>query len=322
MREADMSRKLARVFWHLAMLAVALEVGNAWAYDLPSINLGLTSFLDGVLPSGPGLYYQNYVEYYTASRFADNTGARLKLPDESLNLWADTNQFTYYFNDSWGPGRLAVDLVIPSVVSARTNDGLGGAVLKGQSGLGDIFFAPIYEFNPVTLPNQWSLSQSLEFDVLAPTGAYDRRIAINPGSHYWALNPFYSVTLFASPKLSISGRFHYLYNFKNKEPSDALGPDVHTLQAGQAFHFNLASAYAVTEKLGLGINTYYLKQVTETQLNGVGVPGRNERVLGAGPGATYQFDKDSFLFFNFYAETLAQNRAEGDRLVLRFVHHF
>jgi hypothetical protein len=44
--------------------------------------------------------------------------------------------------------------------------------------------------------------------------------------------------------------------------------------------------------------------------------------LGVGPGAMYQFNKDSFLYLNLYAETLAQNRSEGDRAVLRFVHHF
>jgi hypothetical protein len=294
----------------------------ASAYDLPGINLGLTSFLDGVLPSGPGFYYQNYVEYYTTSRFADNGGNRLKLPDENLNLWANTNQFTYYLSDTWGPGRLAVDLVIPTVISARTNDGLDRTVLGAQSGLGDIFFAPIYQFNPVSFPNHWSMSQSLEFDVLAPTGAYDRRLAINPGNNFWALNPFYSVTLMMTPRFSISGRFHYLYNFKNNEPNDSLGPEVHSLQAGQALHLNLASSYFVTEKLGLGLNTYYLKQITETKLNGSGVSGRNERVLGVGPGAVYQLDKDTFLFLNLYAEALAQNRAEGDRFILRLVHHF
>jgi hypothetical protein len=317
-----MSRNLAMWTWRSALVALALWASAVPAYDLPGINLGLTSFLDGVLPSGPGFYYQNYVEYYTASRFADSAGARLRLPDESLNLWADTNQLTYYFDETWGPGRWALDVVIPTVVSARTNDGLGGAALKGQSGLGDIFFAPIYEFNPVNFPNHWSISQSLEFDILAPTGAYNRHLPINPGNNFWALDPFYSVTLFTSPKLSFSGRFHYLYNYKNNEPNDSLGPGVHSLQAGEAFHVNLDSAYAVTEHFGLGINTYFLKQVTETKLNGSGIAGRNERVLGVGPGAMYQFNKGSFLYLNLYAETLAQNRSEGDRVVLRFVHHF
>ena len=305
-----------------ARLGLLFIASTAWSYDLPQINLGLTSFLDGVLPSGPGLYYQNYVEYYTASRFTDAAGDRLPLPAQNLNLWADINQLTYYFHGTVGPGRFALDIVIPDVVSARTNDGLGGAVLNAQAGLGDIFFAPIYQLNPVSLGSGRSLHQSLEFDVLAPTGSYDPRLAVNPGNHFWALNPFYSVTLFVSSRLTFSGRFHYLYSFKNDEPNLSLGAGVRTVQAGQAFHFNLDAAYAVTPELGLGINTYFLKQVTDTKFNGEDVSGRDERVIGAGPGAIWLLNRNTFLFFNAYVEMQAENRTEGDRFVVRFVKHF
>jgi hypothetical protein len=296
--------------------------GLAHSYDLPGINLGLTSFLDGVLPSGPGLYYQNYVEYYTAGRFDDMHGSRLPLPGEDLALWADTNQLLYFFHDTIGPGRLALDTLIPDVVSARTNDGLGGAVLGAQSGLGDIIFGPIYQFNPVKLGEHQSLHQSLEFDVLAPTGEYNRALAVNPGNNFWAVNPFYSVTFFASQNLTFSGRFHYLYSYTNDRPPLSFGPQVRTVQAGQAFHMNFDAAYAVTPKLGVGLNGYFLKQFTDTKINGHDVLGRNERVLGFGPGAFYQANKDTFLFFNVYAEMLAQNRTEGEKFLIRLVHHF
>lgn len=294
----------------------------ATANDLPTVNLGLTSYLDGVLPSGAGLYYQNYAEYYTSRRLEGSNGARAALPDQDIRVWADINQFTYYADATVGPGRFALDLVIPTIISARVNDGLNGDVLRAQAGLGDILFGPVYQFNPLTLPNHSVLWQSVEFDVLAPTGAYDRRIAINPGSHAWALDPFYSATLFVTKDFSISGRFHYLYNFTNDTPDASLGSGARTLQAGQAFHFNWAAAYAISPRLGLGLNGYYLKQFTNSKINGVSTTGRSERVLGVGPGAIVTLDKNSYLFVNAYAETLVENRTEGERVLVRFVHHF
>jgi hypothetical protein len=306
----------------LALLGLIGTAGLARSYDLPGINLGLTSFLDGVLPSGPGLYYQHYVEYYTASRFDDIHGSRLPLPGEDLALWADINQLTYFFHDTIGPGRLALNIVIPDIVSARTNDGLGGAVLGAQSGLGDITLGAIYEFNPVMLSEHQSLHQSLEFDILAPTGRYNPGLAVNPGNNFWALNPFYSVTFFASERVTFSGRFYYLYSHTNDRPPLSFGSGARTVQAGQAFHVNFDAAYAFTPRLWLGLNGYFLKQFTDTRVNREDVSGRNERVLGLGPGATYQVNKDTFLFFNAYAEMLVRNRTEGEKFLIRLVHHF
>lgn len=318
---ASLSR-IARRALLIAPICIMAMAGSIRASDLPSINLGLTSYLDGVLPSGPGFYYQNYIEYYSASRINDGLGHRLPLPRQSLSLVADVNQITYYMSQQIGPGRLAFDLVVPTVVSASVHDGLGGAVLRSQAGIGDILFAPIYQFNPITFRNGWRLSQSFEFDILAPTGEYDASTAVNPGKNAWALDPFWSATLSLSKKVSVSTRIHYLYNFKNSDPPHSLGPDARTLQAGQAFHLNLAVSYAITPKFGVGINAYYLTQLTDSRVNGRDVSGRRERVLGVGPGALWLLDRDNFLFFNAYSESHVRNRPKGNEVLLRFVHHF
>jgi hypothetical protein len=124
--------------------------------------------------------------------------------------------------------------------------------------------------------------------------------------------------------LTASTRIHYLWNSKNNDPGRnyrALGAD--DTQAGQAIHANFTMAYEILEKrLRVGINGYYLKQITDTEMNGNDVSDSRERVLGIGPGLLYHFSQNDHLFFNTYFESSTENRPDGTRFNLRWVHHF
>jgi anthranilate 1,2-dioxygenase (deaminating, decarboxylating) large subunit len=161
-----------------------------------------------------------------------------------------------------------------------------------------------------------------EAQLLLPTGKYDANRELNPGSNFFSFNPYWTGTLFITPRWTTSLRFHYLWNAENDDPNRGFAGARDT-QAGQAVHLNFALAYEVVpQRLRLGMNAYYLKQLTDTQRNGRDLPDRQEQVLGIGPGAVYHFSPDDHLFFNLYFETAAQNRPEGSRFNLRFVHHF
>ncbi|MFE1597615.1 SphA family protein [Methylobacterium sp. ID0610] len=304
------------------LMGATLLAGPASSYDLPNLNLGFTSFLDGAPPLGPGWYPTQYLQVYTAGRLTDNAGRRLGLPRQDVSVIAGITQLLYVSPVTLGPGSLGLDILLPYLPDSSTDDGLGGAALKARQGVGDLLIGPFYQFAPIMGDQGPRFLARIEAQVIVPTGRYDPAAAVNPGANAWSFNPYIAGTLFVTPDWTISARFHYLWNGTNDRPAVAFGPSVLSTQAGQALHANFASEVSVSKALKLGVNGYWLQQITDTLANGIAVPGRRERVFGLGPGALLALDKDNFLFFNAYYEFGARNRPEGQRYTLRWVGHF
>jgi hypothetical protein len=301
--------------------ALAATALSASAYDQPNINLGATSFLDGGPPAGPGWYFMEYLQQYSASKFKDGNGNALPLPKQNVDVTSSLNQLLYLSPYRIGNASLGGHVILPMVLSASVDDGLNHAALSSQSGMGDLMLATFLQFDPVMGADGPRFIQRIEASLIAPTGDYDPAKSVNPGSNFWSFNPYWAATAWLSPKWTASWRVHYLWNAKNNKPSTTFGPGATSSQAGQAFHINFASEYAVTPHLRVGINGYWLDQTTDTRVNGQEVSGRRERVLGIGPGAVYSFSKEDHIFLNTYFETDVRNRPEGTRIVLRYVHH-
>ncbi len=302
-------------------LAGALVAGTTQAFDLPVVNLGLTSFLDGGLPAGNGWYLQQYFQNYSSDRLVDRNGDKLGLPKTELDYQVSVTQLSYVSDLRLGNGNLGLNMLLPVVTRMKVDDGLNNAALKDQGGMGDLLVGPFIQFDPVMGPNGPRFVQRVELQVNIPTGEYDRDKDINPGNQAWSFNPYWAGTYWFTPNWTASVRAHYLYNFKNDKPSYAFG-DVSDIQAGQALHANFATEYAVTPQLRLGLNGYWLKQITDTQIDGHDVSGRREQVWAIGPGGMYSFSKNDHLVANAYFEQDAKNRPEGSRVQVRYIHHF
>ncbi|MCK9909683.1 transporter, partial [Microbacteriaceae bacterium K1510] len=195
-------------------------------------------------------------------------------------------------------------------------------VLKDKTGIGDVLFGPFLQFDPIMGKNGPVFVHRIEFQVIAPTGEYDRNAAVQPGSNFWSFDPYWAGTWFITPEWTASTRIHYLWNGQNDDPNVSFGPGVSSTRAGQAVHLNFASEYALTKSLRAGVNGYYLKQTTDTQADGVDIPGSREQVFGIGPGILYSWGKEQHLFLNAYKEFAAENRPEGERFFARYVQHF
>lgn len=306
----------------LCVLASGLVAGQAsQAYDLPVVNLGLTTFLDGGLPAGPGWYIQQYFQDYRADHLKDQRGDDLPLPRQDLHYQVAVTQLSYLSDLRLGNASLGLNAVLPVVTRMDLDDGLNNAALKAQDGVGDLLVGPFIQFDPIMGPDGPRFVHRIELQVNLPTGKYDEDQAINPGANAWSFNPYWAATYWFTPKWSASLRAHYLYNGKNEAPNYSYG-GADDIQAGQAVHANFATEYAVTPQLRLGINGYWLNQFTDTRIDGHEVSGRRERVWAIGPGAMYSFSQEDHLVVNAYFEQDVENRPEGSRVQVRYVHHF
>ncbi len=319
--------KFSKTCLMVCTLIVTLAVVSpVQGLDLPAVNLGFTSFLDGGPPAGPGFYFSQYIQYWTADKLTNKDGDRLLPPpaDEEFDAWISLSQFIYQSDQALlGGGKWGLNVMIP-YASLDLSHNLGGPPEDNGSGLGDLLIGPFLQWDPIMGAKGPRFMHRVELQLIFPTGKYDENREVNPGSNFFSFNPYWAGTLFITPQWTATTRIHYLWNAENSDPNrgfKALGAS--DTQAGQAVHLNFATAYEILPKqLRIGLNGYYLKQITDTQMDGKDVPGRKEQVFGIGPGAVYHFSRDMHLFFNLYFESMAENRPEGERANVRLVYHF
>jgi len=294
-----------------ALAGLALCAVPAAAYDLPAVNLGFTSFLDGGPPAGPGHYLSEYVQYYTSDDLKGNVP-----PGSEVNVTVAMTQYVYQSNQPLLlGGKWGVNVMLPLV-------SFDADVLPDNgTGFGDLLIGPYLQWDPIMGANGPRFMHRIELQTVLPTGDYDRNKVLNQGSNHWSFNPYWSATAFFGPKVTASWRLHYLLNGKNDQPF--VGSGAQEVKPGQAFHANFAAAYEVLPKqLRLGVNGYYLDQFTSSEVDGRKDSSRDERVLAIGPGLVWHFSQHAHLFANGYIESEARNRPQGERYNLRFIYHF
>jgi hypothetical protein len=262
----------------------------------PPVNLGDTSFLDGV--AGPGVLVQEIVDGYHGGKVGSAIPATDTITSTTLFGWLGNRRiFGAWYGFEIVPA--AAHVHVDHVGSAGGLGDLTVSPLNLQWGEKKIFGIPVY--------------QRVVFDFGLPTGQYDRRSAVNLSSHAFSVHPYYAITAFPAKRWETSWRIHYLWNSANHAPPLATG--LRSTQAGQAVHFNATIGYELAHGLWIGANGYYLKQVTNPYVNGVQLHHSPEQVGAIGLGATWGLGPFR-LYANYYHELGAVNRPEGDKVVL------
>jgi anthranilate 1,2-dioxygenase (deaminating, decarboxylating) large subunit len=281
------------------------------------LNLGDTSFLDGLMfPQGTGWYFLGTSDLYWSSKFHDHNGKTICHSPKVLTA-VEIAQFLYFDdpNQCLLGARPGVNLLMPIVASFNVRPQPNSLLLtQGSPGLGDVYLGGFLQWDPLMRNGKPFFGHRLELGCFFPIGNYDVTKALNPGTNTWSMSAYWAATLFLTEKWEASTRIQYLfYNSENHNTH---------IKAGRAFFFNLASSYEVAEKWRLGVNSYFLRQVSPSTARGKKIPHANEGVFAIGPGACYFVSENTTLILNYYAEVYAKNRFYGNRGVVLLNHFF
>lgn len=212
------------------------------------------------------------------------------------------------------------------LVGFDTHFNPNGIVLRDNGfGLGDIEPGIFYQHAPFLRDGRPVFSYRVEFDFIAPVGSFNSTRDINQGSGFFSLNPYVSATFIPLPGLEFSTRIQYLYNFSTSRfsnPPPVLGVTYGSGQAGQAAYLNFDASYAVAEKLSLGVNGFYFRQLDKDRLNGVSIDGSRVTQLYVGPGLHATLSPKNILNVNAYLPIDVRDTTSGPRFNFELIHVF
>jgi hypothetical protein len=313
-----------------AMLACGtLHNAQASTYEPAGIDLGATTFYDAFGSTDPGWTTIQLLQYENNDRFYTNTGASNSLFKDGRSqsvVWLP--QLIYTSPLRLLGGALGFTVLQPVVYLNAHDDASSFVPLTANNGVnfGDTTFGPFWQFAPIFSGGRPVFVQRFEFDVIAPTGAYDPTKLVNQGSNFWSLNPYWSMTFLPTPKTEVSMRLHYLYNFSNNDPgvnnSDGFPGPVDSFRAGQAVWINFGASYKVLPNLSVGLNGFWFRQLSDDHVNGQTMSGTRTTNLSLGPGAMWTINQKNFVFANIYLPVVERNTYSGFHMNLRWIHAF
>ena len=148
----------------------------------PPVNLGDTSFLDGV--AGPGVLVEQIADVNHDGRIVGTKGATVAGQVNSTSGITHVAWLTHRkFLGAW----YGVEAI---GTEAYVNAGTHGE----QTGLGDVTVSPLVLQWPQRLILHILVDQRAVLDFGLPSGYYNRSQAVNLGSNTFTANPYYSIT--------------------------------------------------------------------------------------------------------------------------------
>jgi hypothetical protein len=317
------------------LLASALLATAANAASLPNTvnvpaggNYGSTSFYDGFGRVTPGFTLLEYGTYADVNNITNAEGDKNPaFKNPSITAYSLLTQVSY--TTDWHPfgGDGVAFSVATPLVDLNTSFASNSKVKLSNNGfnVGDTVWGPIYQSRYYFDGKRPDLAWRFQFIVLSPTGGFNKNRNVNQGSGYWAVNPYIAITYVPIPKLEFSTRFNYQYNFATSNlanPPKIPGVVYHNGQAGDMIYDNFSASYTVFPKLDLGINGFFIDQLSPNKTNGQEIGKTRLSEVYIGPGIHYAFSPANLLNVNLYLPVESANASVGPKINVQYIHRF
>ena len=195
----------------------------------PSVNLGDSSFLDGI--GGPGFLTEQMNDFEHDGRITNSLGQMVP-GTGSINSASGLSHVAWLAHQRVLGGWYGMEVV-------GTAAYVDAGSLGHRGGFGDLTVSPFILQWPEKRVFGIPIDQRFDVDFGVPVGKYSPTSNVNLSSNAFNVQPYYVITAFPKKRIETSWRFHYLWNAKNDAPPISTGAQCS--QAGEAFDF-IASA--------------------------------------------------------------------------------
>jgi len=207
----------------------------------------------------------------------------------------------------------AAGAFIPVIYTKVDSDLIGPSrkrnVQDSKTSLGDIAWIPLTLY--------WSFDKlhiSFSEYVISPTGSYDIDRSANTSVNYWSFDTNIAMThLDPATGRDFSFNLGYIYNTENNKTD---------YQSGQELHLDFAFNQFLSDSLAIGIQGFYLKQVTGDSGKGALLGDFKGESAGIGPALLWSRsigDQQVSLIGKWLHEFHAENRLKGNMIYASFV---
>lgn len=174
------------------------------------------------------------------------------------------------------------------------SDGLLGQ--DEESGQGDITFAPLLLWD-----HGKDLTIGAALEITKPTGTYDPLRMANTSTNFTTYKPVIPITWQPAERAEVSAKFSYSFNQTNKDTD---------YKSGRYAHVDYSLSYEAIDNLHVGVNGYFLKQVSDDRMGGVDV-GNRGKAAAIGPALHLTFLKYASAELRWEKEFSVENRPKG-----------